>query len=127
MQAPLPAVFMLRLVKVTVADRTCRHWFKRFQEDDISLEDYPRSRRPLQCDVERLQALIGDNPQLTTGEISIVLDCNCSTIDSQLHQLGKVNRLGSRVLHQLTQQRIDHLQLFVVKTQPIQVSPTNRY
>ena len=36
----------------TVANRICRHWFKRFQEGDISLEDYPRSGRPLECDVE---------------------------------------------------------------------------
>ena len=38
----------------TVADYTCHHWFKGLQEDDISLEDYSRSRRPLECDVERL-------------------------------------------------------------------------
>ena len=38
----------------TVADRTCHHWFKRLQEVDISLKDYPRSGRSLQCDIERL-------------------------------------------------------------------------
>ena len=45
----------------TVADRSCRHWFKRLQEGDTSLEDHPRSRRPLEWDVEHLQALIEDN------------------------------------------------------------------
>ena len=94
----------------TVADRTCRHWFKRFQEGDISLEDYPRSGRPVECDVERLQALIEDNPRLTTRELSTMLGCNYSTIDRQLHQMGKVNKLGTWVPHQLTpdniQQRI---------------------
>ncbi|CAF5021655.1 unnamed protein product, partial [Rotaria sp. Silwood1] len=29
-----------------VADRTCRDWFKRFREGDMSLEDRPRSGRP---------------------------------------------------------------------------------
>ena len=52
--------------EVTVADRTCRHWLKRFQEGDISLEDYPKSRRLLECDVERLQAVREDDPRLTT-------------------------------------------------------------
>ena len=35
-----------------VAYRTCRHWFKRFQESDVLLEDYPRYGRPLQFDLE---------------------------------------------------------------------------
>ena len=77
----------------TVAGRTCRHWFKRFQEGGISLEDYPRFGRPLACDVERLQALVEDSPQLITRQLSIMLNCNYSTIDRQLHQLGKVNKL----------------------------------
>ena len=57
----------------TIADRTCRHWFKRFQESDISLEDYPRSGRFLECDVKGFQALIEDNLRLATRELSIVL------------------------------------------------------
>ena len=77
----------------TVADRACRHWFKGFQKGDISLEDYPRFEQPLQCDGQRSQALIEDNPRPTTRELSIVLGCNCSIIDLQLHQLGKVNKL----------------------------------
>ena len=76
MQAPLPANVCAALGAGTVADRTCRHWFKMFQEGDISLEIYPRSGRPLDCDMERLQALIENNPRLTTGELSIVLGCN---------------------------------------------------
>ncbi|CAF4384580.1 unnamed protein product, partial [Rotaria magnacalcarata] len=31
-----------------VADRTCRDWFKRFLEGDMSLEDRPKSGRPLE-------------------------------------------------------------------------------
>ena len=82
----------------TVTDRTCRHWFERFQ-GDISLKDYSRSGRPLQCDLERLQVLIEDNPGLAAGELSMVLDCNYSIIDRQLHQFGKVNKLESWVSH----------------------------
>ena len=49
-----------------VADRTCRDWLKTLGEDDTSIEDRPRSRRPLQSDIERIKALIEDNPLLTT-------------------------------------------------------------
>ncbi|CAF1392055.1 unnamed protein product, partial [Rotaria sp. Silwood1] len=48
-----------------VADRTCQDWFKRFREGDMSLEDRPRSGRPLEIDIEQLKVLIEDNPRLT--------------------------------------------------------------
>ena len=60
----------------TVADRTCRDWFKRFREGDISLEDRPRPGRPMESDIERLKVLIEDNPRLTTRELSTMLGCN---------------------------------------------------
>ena len=94
----------------SVADRKCRDWFKRFREGDISFEDLPSSGRPLELNVERLKVLIEDNPRLTTRELSAMLDCNLSTIDRHLHQMGKVNKLGTWVPHQLSpdnmQQRI---------------------
>ncbi|CAF1500326.1 unnamed protein product, partial [Rotaria sp. Silwood1] len=85
-----------------VADRTCRDWFNRFREGDMSLEDRPRSGCPLESDIERLKVLIKDNPRLTTHELSAMLGCDQSTIDRHLHKMGKVNKLGTWVPHQLT-------------------------
>ena len=89
-----------------VADRTCRDWFKRFREGDISLEDRPRSGRSMESDIERLKVLIEDNPRLTTRELSTMLGCNQSTIDRHLHEMGKVNKLGTWLPHQLTSDNI---------------------
>ena len=80
----------------SVADRTCRDWFKRFREGDISLEDRPSS---MESDIERLKILIEDNPRLTT---QTMLACNQSTIDRHLHEMGKVNQLGTWNLRQTT-------------------------
>ena len=85
-----------------LADRTCRHWFKRFREGDISLEDRPTPGRPIESDIERLKVLIEDNPRLTTRELSTMLACNQSTIDRHFHEMGKVNKLGTWLPHQLT-------------------------
>ena len=74
--ARCPSMSVLQLGEGIVADCTCRHWFKRFQEGDLSLEIYPTSGRPLECDMGRLQALIENNPRLTTRELSIVLGYN---------------------------------------------------
>ena len=89
-----------------VADRTCRDWFKRFCEGDISLEDRPSSGRPMESDIERLKVLVEGNPRLTTRELSTMLGCNQSTIDRHLHEMGKVNKLGTWVPHQLTSDNI---------------------
>ena len=89
-----------------VANRTCRDWFKRFREGDISLEDRPRPGRPMESDIERLKVLIEDNPRLTTRELSTMLACNQSTIDRHLHEMGKVNKLGTWLPHQLTSDNI---------------------
>ncbi|CAF3725752.1 unnamed protein product [Rotaria sp. Silwood1] len=77
-----------------VADRTCRDWFKRFREGDMTLEDRPRSGRPPEYDIERLKILIEDNPRLTTRELSAMLGCDQSTIDRHLHEMGKEDILG---------------------------------
>ncbi|CAM4901951.1 unnamed protein product [Rotaria socialis] len=89
-----------------VADRTCRYWFKRFREGDMSLEDRPKSGRPLESDIERLKGLIEGNPRLTTRDLSAMLGCNQSTIDRHLHEMGKVNKLETWVPHQLTSDNI---------------------
>ncbi|CAF1339598.1 unnamed protein product [Rotaria magnacalcarata] len=88
------------------ADRTCRDWFKRFREGDMSLEDRLKSERPLEFDIERLKILIEDNPRLTTREFSAMLGCNQSTIDRHLYEMGKVNQLETWVPHQLTSDNI---------------------
>ena len=53
---------------LSVADRTCPDWFKRFCEGDTSLGERLRSSRPLQSDIERIKVLIEDNPPSTTHE-----------------------------------------------------------
>ena len=89
-----------------VADRTCRDWFKRFREGDISMEDRPRSGHSMESDIERLKVLIEDNPQLTTRELSTMLGCNQSIIDRHFHEMERVNKLGTEVPHQHTSDNI---------------------
>ncbi|CAF2993361.1 unnamed protein product [Rotaria socialis] len=73
----------------TVADRTCRDWFKRFRDGDISLEDRPRSGCPLESDIDRLKIVIEHNLRFTTRELSVILGCNQSTIDRHSNQMGQ--------------------------------------
>jgi transposase len=94
----------------TVAKRTCQFWFNRFRSGDKSLEDQPRSGRPVECDIEALLALVEDNPRITTRELAMELGCYHFTIEYHLEQLGKVSKLGTWIPHELTpankQQRV---------------------
>ena len=67
MQALLLAI-CAALGEGAVAELICRNRLKRFREGDTSLEDRPRSGRPLQSDNGRIKILIEDNPPLTTRE-----------------------------------------------------------
>ena len=102
----LPAIYVLLLVTMLLLIALVEIGLKEFREGDISLEDRPRPGRPMESDIERLKVLIEDNPRLTTRELSTMLGCNQSTIDRHLHEMGKVNKLGTWLPHQLTSDNI---------------------
>ena len=115
-----------------VADHTCRDWFKRLRESNMSLEDRPRSQCLLQSDIERIKILIEDISSLTTRELSTMFDCNQSAISRHLHDIGKVNQLETLVPHQVTSNNVraannHQMQVFIVKTSSTQTSSTNCY
>ena len=68
----------------------------------MSLEDRRGSGHPLQYDTERIKILIKDKPPLICRELSAILRYNQSAIDRHSHDIGKVNKLGTWLPHQLT-------------------------
>ena len=85
----------------------------------MSLEVLPKSGHFLESDIERIKIVIEDKPRLTAGKLSAMLGCNQSTINGHLHDIGKVNILGTRLSHHLTSDSIQknnhYRQLFIVK------------
>ena len=55
------------------ADRTCQKWFVKFHAGDFSLDDAPRSGRPVEVDSDQIETLIEDNQCYTTWEIAGIL------------------------------------------------------
>ena len=92
-----------------VSKRTCGHWFHRFNTGDYSLEDHPRSGRPLEVDIEALRSLVESDPRLTTRSMADTLGCSHVAIENHLHSMGKVLKIGSWVPHQLSQKDLDRL------------------
>ena len=85
-----------------VVESTCQNWFTKFRSGDTTLTDAPRSGRHVGFDEEALQALLKINPRQTTRELATQLNCSQSTIDRHLHALGKVEKFGTWVPHELS-------------------------
>jgi histone-lysine N-methyltransferase SETMAR len=82
---------------------TVNRWYARFREGNFELSDAPRSGRPVEFDEERLVALLQENNRQTTRELAEQMGCDQSTIVRHLQSMGKVQKLGSWVPHELNQ------------------------
>ena len=49
-----------------VTDETCQKWFAKFRVGDFSLDNDPRSGRPVEVDSNQIETLIEDNQHYTT-------------------------------------------------------------
>jgi [histone H3]-lysine36 N-dimethyltransferase SETMAR len=72
----------------------CRQWFLRFRNNDFSVNDNPKSGRPVEVNNEILRDLVESNPKQTLEDMSIQLKCNPTTVWKHLRQIGKVLRAG---------------------------------
>ena len=91
-----------------VTDRTCQKWFAQFYAGDFSLDDAPRSGRPVE--VDQIETLIENNQRYTTWEIADILKISNSSTENHLHQLGYVNCFDVWVPHELSKKNLfDHI------------------
>ncbi|EFN88623.1 Histone-lysine N-methyltransferase SETMAR, partial [Harpegnathos saltator] len=52
---------------------TCKRWYKKFRQGDISLEDEPRAGRPQKIETDKLQTLLDINFAQTEKELAELL------------------------------------------------------
>jgi histone-lysine N-methyltransferase SETMAR len=90
----------------SVKERHCQKWFCKFRDGDFSLDDKPRSGRPVEWDLDALQELVKIDPHQSTREMASKLSCDHSTVDRHLTQLGMVQKLGYWIPHQLTDENL---------------------
>lgn len=91
----------------SVSYATASRWFDRFDEKKYELEDEPRSGRPIEVDLERLEELIESDPRQTSRCLASTLGCSHTTIENQLHQLGFDSKLGVWVPHDLSTNQLN--------------------
>ena len=85
------------------SERQCERWIARFARGDLSLEDEPRTRRPLEVNLDALQELVRSNLRLSTRKMTNELGADHTTINRRLKDLGYVQKIGAWIPHQLTE------------------------
>ena len=80
--------------KDILSTRTAQHWFKRFKNGNLKLDDLPRSGRPLEVNTDRLEQLIEEDPRLTLRCLAEHLGCSYVAMEKHLSELGKTWKYG---------------------------------
>ena len=68
-----------------MTDRMCQKWFAKFHAGDFSLDDAPRSCRPVEVDSNQIETFIENNQRYTTREIADILKISKSSVENHLH------------------------------------------
>ncbi|CAF4483037.1 unnamed protein product, partial [Didymodactylos carnosus] len=85
-------------------------WLHAFSSGRESLEDDPRSGRPItavtQENIDAVQDLVNDDPHISIDYIADILDISCGSVDTILKQHLRLSKVSSRwVPHELTQEQ----------------------
>ena len=65
-----------------MTDRICQKWFVKFRAVDFSLDDAPRSSRPVEVDSDQIATLIENNQCYTIWEIADILKMSKSSVEN---------------------------------------------
>jgi len=85
-----------------VTHTTCK-WYQKFRQEDFSSEDEPRTGRFQKIETDELQALLDVNSAQTEKGLAEQLGVTQQVISVRLHTMGKVQKEGRWVLHELSE------------------------
>ncbi len=103
-------------------------WIRRFSNERESLEDDPRSGRPItaitQKNIDAIKDLVDEDPHISIDYMAAILDISHGSVDTILKQHLGLRKISSRwVPHSLTQEqrqrRVDILYRKVYNTSNI--------
>jgi len=88
--------------------RTAQHWFNRFKNGNLELDDLPRPGIPMELDVDLLKQLIEQDPRLTSRCLAEQLRCSHTAVEKHLIELGKTWRYGVWIPHELSPYQLQY-------------------
>ncbi|KAG5320104.1 SETMR methyltransferase, partial [Acromyrmex heyeri] len=93
----------------TVNNQKVQRWFEKFQSGDFSLQNEPRGRPKTSVKNDALKALVETNPTVSTRELATRMKVDHTTILRHLSEIGKVKKMDKWVPHELTERKLDRL------------------
>jgi len=88
-----------------LSETTCRDWFRRFNDDNFDLSDKKRENRPRKVEDCQLQALLDDiqSQKMLAEQLGV----SQAAISMRLHAMGKVQKIGKWVSHELNDRQME--------------------
>lgn len=86
----------------------CRFWFQRFKGNDFDLNDKERPGQPKKFEDEELQALLDEDNTQTEKQLAAALNVDESTVSRHLHAMGKIQKEGKWLPHELSESAIQN-------------------
>jgi len=86
----------------------CRDWFRRFNNFDLS--DKKRENRPRKVEDCQLQALLDEDDIQSQKMLAEQLSVSQAAISMRLHAMGKIQKIGKWVPHELNERQMERCQ-----------------
>ena len=88
--------------------RMAQHWFNRFRNGNLELDNLPRLGRTMELDVELIKQLIEEDPRLTSRDLARQLGYSHTAMERHLNELGKTWRCGIWISHELSPHQLEY-------------------
>lgn len=85
------------------SNTTCKEWYRRFKGNDFNVRNEERGRPPKKFEDTELQALLDEDDTLSQEQMAEMLDIDRAAISRRLKAMGKIQKCGKWVPHELTE------------------------
>jgi len=93
-----------------LSEITCRDWFRWFNDDNFDLSDKKRENRLRKVEDYQLQALLDEDDTRSQKLLAEQLGVSQAAISMRLHAMGKVQKIGKWMPHELNDRQMERRQ-----------------
>ena len=86
----------------SISERTINRWFSSFKKGEFEYKKKDKKKKKRKYNMSNISEALDDNPFFSVREISSYTEIPKSTIYDYLISLGKVNKFGSNIPHDLS-------------------------
>jgi len=87
-------------------DKSCREWFRRFKDEDFSVEDKPRSGQPKKFEDKELEALLEEDQNQMQEKLA-ELGITQQAVSVQLRAMAMIQKQGNWMPYELKSRDVE--------------------